>query len=92
MDKNNVRIAELLCLCVDCHLLPQLPAPDLLHVLQCVNNQLADQCNDDGTGVAPDVDADPSIRTSGEAQDPLDLPGEPASRIGEDRCLGVPEL
>ena len=74
------------------HLLFGRSAADLLDVAQGVHDELSNKCYHDGARVAPDVDADSSIRTAWEAENPLDLPGEPASGVSEHRCLGVPEL
>lgn len=74
------------------HLLLVWPAADLLDVLQCVHDQFAYQRYRDRTCVAPNVDAHTTVWRTRKAQHIFDVPREPATWVGEDGRLVVPEL
>ena len=92
MNLRRAMLFKLFGLRLHSHLLCAGSAADLLDIAERVHNQLSHQSYHDRAGVAPDVDADSSVRTAWEAQYPFNLPGKPASRVGEDGCLSVPKL
>lgn len=73
-------------------LLDRRTTPRLLDVEDGINNDIRYQRDNRSARRAPDIDTDTTVRTSGEPQNPLDIPREPSARVCEDGGLCVPEL